>query len=66
MSLKAFHFVFIILSTLLCFGFAAWSYQNYQVGHQFADIMLAIIAGLGGIALIIYGIFFVRKTRKIN
>ena len=30
MSLKAFHIVFVVVSTLLAFGFAAWSFGQYR------------------------------------
>jgi len=65
MSLRAFHIVFIILSTLLSFGFAKWSYGNYLVQKDTTDMVLAISGGVAGVALIIYGIWFLKKMRKI-
>jgi uncharacterized membrane protein len=65
MSLKYFHLVFIVLSTVLSFGFAAWSWQNYQAGYQTVDLVLAIAAGLIGLGLIVYGFFFLKKAKRI-
>jgi hypothetical protein len=65
MSLKAFHIVFVTASILLCFGFAAWSYENYQDGHDRTDMILTALAVLFGLALIAYEILFVKKARKI-
>lgn len=59
MSLKAFHIVFIVLSILLCFTCAAWSFANH-VAQGFG-----IGAAVAGAALIVYGIWFVRKARNI-
>lgn len=59
MSLKGFHIVFIILSVILTAGFAWWSFSN--------DV--ANVVGIGSAALsvllAIYGIYFVKKSRKI-
>ncbi|MGB8355466.1 MAG: hypothetical protein WCD79_16330 [Chthoniobacteraceae bacterium] len=65
MSLRAFHIVFIILSTLLSFGFAMWAYGNFQVQKDTTDLAMAVISGAAGIGLIIYGFYFLRKMRKI-
>ena len=65
MSLRAFHIVFIILSTLLSFGFAMWSYGNFQVQKDATDAVLVAVSGAVGVGLIIYGVLFLRKMRKI-
>jgi nitrate reductase gamma subunit len=65
MSLRAFHIVFIFLSMLLSFGFATWSYGNYQVQKDTTDLVLAVISGIAGLGLIVYGVYFLRKMRKI-
>ena len=63
MSLKAFHIVFVTLSSLLAFTFAAWSFGVEGGG-------LYRVAGTGaalfGVALIGYGIWFWRKIRAIE
>jgi hypothetical protein len=65
MSLRAFHLVFIAFSVMLAAFFAAWSVEQYQVGHE-AVYGLAGFLGLataGG--LILYGVAFQRKTRNL-
>lgn len=59
MSLKVFHLIFIILAALLATGCAAWSYYH-DTAHGFG-VASAVIA----VALVIYGVWFIRKSKKI-
>lgn len=59
MSLKAFHILFILLAILLAAGCAAWAYV-FQ-----AEAAFGICSAIVAVSLIIYGIWFVRKSRKI-
>jgi hypothetical protein len=59
MSLKGFHLFFIFLSILLSVGCAVWAFAN-GVERPFG-IVACVVAG----ALVIYGIYFIRKTRKL-
>jgi len=59
MSLKAFHLIFVTLLTSLCFGCAAWAFNSGRPGWGAA----AIVAG---IVVIIYGIYFLKKLKKIS
>jgi len=59
MSLKGFHIVFIALSVLLLAFFAAWCLA-YST-----NVPVGIGSAIGAVALIIYGIQFVRKSRNI-
>jgi hypothetical protein len=59
MSLKAFHIIFIILATLLAAGCALWSYVNH------ATAAFGIVSAIVAVALVIYGIWFLKKSRKI-
>jgi len=58
MSLKAFHILFIALATLLAAGCAWWAFTNSITNFGAASAVAAV-------ALFIYGIYFVRKSRKI-
>lgn len=59
MSLKAFHLIFVTLLTLLSFGFAAWAFAGGR--------MLFGVAGIvTGILVIFYGIYFLKKLKKIT
>ena len=61
MSLKAFHLIFVTLLTTLSFGCAAWAFRG--AAHR-------AVFGAGGIAagilVIIYGIYFLKKLKKIS
>ena len=59
MSLKIFHICFIIISTLLCAGVAWWCFAN-DVARIYGCLFLAWAA-----LLPVYGVWFLRKTRKL-
>ncbi len=59
MSLKSFHILFIIFATLLAAGCAAWSLVN-QAAPGFG-----IVSAAAAVALVVYGIWFLKKSRKI-
>jgi hypothetical protein len=59
MSLKAFHLIFVTLLTALCFGCAAWAFTNERPQWGCAGIV-------AGIVVIIYGIYFLKKLKKIS
>ena len=66
MSLKAFHLVFVTASVLLAFGFAAWSLMNYFEVTRTMDLVFGVGSGLIGIALIVYGRYFLKKLKHIS
>jgi hypothetical protein len=59
MSLKAFHLIFVTLLTALSFGCAAWA---FSVG----DIFWGVTGIVAGILVIIYGIYFLKKLKRIS
>jgi len=59
MSLKAVHLIFVTLLTALAFGCAAWAFCS---GHPLSG-GLAVLAG---ILVIIYGVYFLKKLKKIS
>ncbi|HEX5176167.1 MAG TPA: hypothetical protein VFV83_04005 [Chthoniobacteraceae bacterium] len=59
MSLKAFHIIFILLAIGLSVVCAAWSFGN-AVAIPFGVCSLAV-----AVTLVIYGIWFIRKSRRI-
>ena len=59
MSLKGFHLFFIFLSVLLAAGCAAWAFANEVPGP------FGIGSCIVGALLVVYGIYFIRKTRKL-
>jgi hypothetical protein len=58
MSLKAFHILFILLATLLAAGCAWWAFANNITIFGTASAVTAV-------ALFIYGIYFVKKSRRL-
>ena len=66
MSLKAFHIFFIVLSTALSFGFAAWALKGYADGGTTGLALVGVVSILAGIALIVYGIRFLRKLKHVS
>ncbi|HEY4951873.1 MAG TPA: hypothetical protein VII71_00630 [Verrucomicrobiae bacterium] len=59
MSLKAFHLIFVTLLTTLSFGCAVWAFV--------AGRPLFGAAGIAaGIVVILYGIYFLKKLKKIS
>jgi hypothetical protein len=66
MSLKGFHIVFIIFSTLLALGIGAWcSWVNLVEG---APVYLAgaIFSFVAAVGLIVYGVWFYRKMKRLR
>ncbi len=59
MSLKAFHLIFVTLLTTLSFGCAAW---GFAVGRP----LFGTLGITAGILVIVYGIYFLKKLKKIS
>ena len=66
MSLKAFHIVFIVISTLFVLGFGAWALLQYREEGGLVNLLYSIGAGLSGAGLIIYGRYFLKKLKDIG
>jgi hypothetical protein len=66
MSLKAFHIIFIVASTMLAFGFCAWSLNSYFAHRETADLVFGILSCVAGLALLWYGKYFLKKLKNIS
>jgi hypothetical protein len=66
MSLKAFHVVFIAISILLAFGFAAWCFRQFSIGGAWLDLAFGVVSLASGIGLIIYGRYVLKKLKHIS
>jgi hypothetical protein len=64
LSLRAFHITFIIISTLLTVGFAAWCFSNASSGNPYA--LMGKGSSVMSAALAIYLVWFVRKTKGLG
>lgn len=65
MSLKTFHLFIMALVVVLAFAMAFWAFDNYQAAKDPTFLELAIVCGLSGIGLGVYGFFFSRKAKRI-
>lgn len=66
MSLKAIHIVLIISSILLSFGFGAFELNRYQLMQEQTDLLLGVGSSIAGVGLLVYGFYFLKKTRHIS
>jgi hypothetical protein len=66
MSLKGFHIVFITVSTLLALGVGAWCLWVDNVSGAPAFRIGAICSFIAAIALMIYGVWFLRKMKRLR
>ena len=66
MSLKAFHIVFVVVSTVLAFGFAAWSFGQYQETRGLVELGFGFGSLLAGVSLIVYGRYVLKKLKHIS
>ena len=66
MSLKGFHIVFIIFSTLLALGIGAWCVWVDLVEGAPIYLAGAICSFVVAVALIIYGIWFYWKMKRLG
>jgi len=66
MSLKGFHIVFIIFSTLLALAVGAWCIWVNLVEGAPVFLAGAIASFLCAIALVVYGVWFYRKMKRLG
>ena len=66
MSLKAFHIVFIAIASLCAFGFAYWSMMRFLSEGDTMSVAAAVISFACGLGLILYGIRFLHKLKKVS
>jgi hypothetical protein len=66
MSLKLLHIVFIVLATLLAFGFSAWEVRSYLETHDLPTLFAAVVAFCIGAVLILYGRRFLKKLKGVS
>jgi hypothetical protein len=66
MSLKGFHIVFIIFSTLLALGTGAWCIWVNLVEGVPVYLAGAVASFVVAVALIVYGVWFYRKMKRLG
>lgn len=65
MSLKVFHIVFVVLSTITAVGFGFWEIEAFRSGGGRGDLILGILSLACGVLLMAYGQWFLKKSRKM-
>ncbi len=65
MSLRGFHIVFIIVTTLLSLFLAGWALFLAPVSAGLMRTLLMVAGIVGSIGFPIYGVYFYRKARKL-
>jgi hypothetical protein len=66
MSLKAFHIVFIGLASALAVVFAVWEFIRYHESGEGMQLVAGFLALAAALGLVLYGIRFLRKLRKVS
>lgn len=66
MSLKAFHIVFVLFSTLLALGVGLWCVWVDLVEGAPVYLAGAVASFICAIALVIYGVWFYRKMKRLR
>jgi hypothetical protein len=66
MSLKAFHLIFVTALSSLAFGCSAWKFKMYADESARPDLLWAIAALLGGMAVLVYGKYFLKKLKNVS
>jgi multidrug transporter EmrE-like cation transporter len=64
MSLRAFHIVFVTVSTLLFVFLTVWAFALAK-DRTSTITALGVVSGLAALVMPIYGVYFYRKVRKI-
>lgn len=66
MSLKAIHVLFVVVATLLMTGLGVWSLRQFMSAGGGATLALGLISLLAAIALVVYGVWFLKKTKGVS
>ena len=66
MSLKAFHFVFIFVSTMLAISLGAWCVWVDLIEGTPVYLAGAIGSFAAAVAFVIYGVWFYRKMKRLG
>ncbi len=60
MSLRTFHLLFILAAIVVADLFGAWAIWHYPEGSSLLTLWLGIATLIGGLALTVYAVLFVR------
>ncbi len=63
MSLRTFHIIFVVVSTLLALGVGIWSLVQYRSEHTNAMLIMMVGCLALMVALVVYGRWFLQKLK---
>lgn len=66
LSLKGFHIFFIVVSILLSIVVGAWGAQRYLQQDSIAGLATAVTFFVAGFLLLVYGIRYFGKLRRLD
>ncbi len=67
MSLKAFHIVFIVLTTTVSLFIGVWGFvQYFAEGEKVSDLAMGTGGVLAALVLLIYGRYVLKKLQHID
>ena len=67
MSLKAFHIIFVVLTTVVSLFISAWSFvQYFSEERETSDLLMGIGGVLTTCVLLVYGRYILKKLRHIG
>jgi hypothetical protein len=66
MSLKAFHILFVTVSTLLAVWFTVWCFEHFHAGAGSLYLGLGVGGALLVVGLPIYGVWFLKKMKDVR
>ena len=66
MSLKAFHILFVTVSTVLAVGFGVWAIRQYTRHGDAGALVIGILSLLGAGVMLVYGRWFLRKLKGVR
>jgi xanthine/uracil/vitamin C permease (AzgA family) len=65
MSLRAFHIIFIIVCVSFSLFMTVWGVREYMNRQTSTALAVAIMFGIAGVALLIYGVKAYRKLKDV-
>jgi ABC-type thiamin/hydroxymethylpyrimidine transport system permease subunit len=66
MGLKGFHVFFIVTAALLAIAFGAWGVWDFGRTGKGSTLVLAILGFAAAAALVVYGLWFLRKLKDVS
>lgn len=67
MSLKAFHIVFVILTTATSLFVSGWSFNRFFAGSgSLQDLLMGAGGAVAAVSLVVYGRYVLKKLQHIS